>query len=425
MSTTEVGRGQADREPTDATDSPPGIADADQAADQGEHGDEGATAWLGVSVDRWRRVLVALSPGLIFLAVRELGLLVLGWAAERNDVAVSAALTSWDGQWYLGIAAGGYDHVPAGLTDAFGRRTADTPLAFFPGYPAVVRLVGDLPGVTVVGAAIAVSLVFGLLCAYGLARLGGRVGGSARVGLILVTLFAASPMAIALSMAYSEAMFCGLAAWALVGVVERKWLLAGLCALGAGLVRPTAVAIVLTVVAAAVVAIAQRRDGFRPWLGGLLAPLGLLGYLGYVSARTGDLAGWFALQRDGWNSKFDGGAATVRFGLNVLASGRSVLEVGTVGVLVVAVALVVIGLRERLAWPLVLYGALVLVMDVGSNGLMNSKARLLLPAFTLLIPPALALAKRRPGTALTVLVAVAVASAWFGAYAITGWQYAI
>jgi hypothetical protein len=238
-------------------------------------------------------------------------------------------------------------------------------------------------------------------------------------------LFAASPMAIALSMAYSEALFCALAAWALVGVVERKWLLAGLCTLGTGLVRPTAAALVVTVAAAAIVTIVRRRDGVRPWLGLVLAPMGLLGYLGFVAQRTGSLTGWFTLQREGWNSTFDGGVATVRFGLDVLSSGRSVLEVVTIAVLVAAVALVVISVRQRLPWPLVLYGALVLVMDVCANGLMNSKARLLLPAFTLLLPIATGLAKRRPGTVLTVLAAIAVASAWFGAYALVGWQYAI
>jgi hypothetical protein len=137
------------------------------------------------------------------------------------------------------------------------------------------------------------------------------------------------------------------------------------------------------------------------------------------------LTGWFVLQRQGWDSTFDGGVATVKFGLDVLATGRSVLEVGTIAVLLVAIALVVISIRQRVAWPLVLYGTLVLAMDLGANGLMNSKARLLLPAFTLLIPAAIGLAKRQRGTAITVLVGVVVASAWFGAYALTGWQYAI
>jgi len=115
----------------------------------------------------------------------------------------------------------------------------------------------------------------------------------------------------------------------------------------------------------------------------------------------------------------------VRFGLEVLASGRSVLEVVTVVVLLIAILLLALNIRRRVAWPLVLYGALVLAMDLGSNGLMNSKARMLLPAFTLLVPPAVALAKRRPRTMIAVLAAIAVASAWFGAYALTGWPYAI
>ncbi|HEX3651155.1 MAG TPA: hypothetical protein VHV49_22240 [Pseudonocardiaceae bacterium] len=377
---------------------------------------------------RWRtgrRVLRVAAPALLYLAVREFGLLVLAWLAAANNTTVTAALTSWDGQWYLGIAAGGYSKVPGGMTDAFGHRTADTPLAFFPGYPWLVRLVGELPGVGLVAAAFTVTLVCGVACAYGLDRLGRRVGGSAVVGLVLVVLFAASPMGISLSMAYSEAVFCALAVWSLVGVLERTWLLAGLAAAGTGLVRPTAAALVATVVIAAVVAIVRRRDGVWPWVGLVTAPAGLLGYLGYVAHRTGHLTGWFQLQEQGWDSRFDGGVASVRFAIQVLTTGRSVLEVVTVAVLLAAVALVVVAIRQRVAWPLVLYGALVLAMDLGANGLMNSKARLLLPAFPLLIPIAVGLAKRRPGTVVAVLAGVTVASAWFGAYAITAWPYAI
>jgi hypothetical protein len=420
VSTTEVGRqaGQAD----DA-EWPDDLAEPDTTAGWTARDDR--VRWLGVPFGTWRQLLTVLAPGLCYLGIREVGLLMLGWLAGRNGTSVTNALTSWDGEWYLGIAAGGYGGVPSGMTDAFGRRTANTPYAFFPGYPTVVRWVADLPGVNVVGAAFTVSLVCGVLCAYGLVRLCRLVGGNRVAGLVLVVLFAASPMAIVLSMAYSEAMFCALAVWALVGVLDRKWVLAGLCAAGAGLVRPTAAALVVTVAVAAILAIVRHRDGPRPWLGLVLAPAGMLAYLGVVAHRTGELTGWFELQRSGWNSAFDGGAATVRFGLDVLATGRSVLEVVTVALLVVAVALLVISIRQRLAWPVVLYGALVFAMDVGSNGLMNSKARLLLPAFTLLVPVALALAKRRPGTVITVLAGVAVASAWFGAYSITGWQYAI
>ncbi|MFI9810635.1 hypothetical protein [Saccharothrix variisporea] len=372
------------------------------------------------------RVVLVLAPAVVYLAVREFGLLVLALMAERWNKDVTRVLTSWDGQWFLGIAEGGYDSVPSGLVDAFGRRTDETPLAFFPGYPALVRWVDGLPGVEPVGAAFAVSLVSGVFCAYGLRRLGSRVfGGSDRAGLVLVVLFAASPMAVVLSMTYSEATFCALAAWSLVGVVERRWVLAGLCCAAAGLVRPTAAALILAVCLAALVAVVRRWDGWRPWVGGLVAPLGLLGYLAYVAVRTGQWDGWFAVQQRGWDSRFDGGAATWKFALLILGEPRSVLELATVWFLVVAIALVVLGIRRGLEWPLVVYGAGVLAMDLGSNGLMNSKARLLLPAFTLLVPVALAMARRRTSTVVAVLVGITVFSAWFGAYAITAWQYAI
>jgi hypothetical protein len=380
---------------------------------------------------RWtlRRVGRLLAPALIFLGIREFGLLVLTWMAAATDRSVTEALRSWDGQWFLAIAEGGYERVPAGLVDAFGQRSAETPLAFFPGYPTVVRWFAALDGdggMGLVTASFTVTIVSGVACAYALARLGTHIrGGSRRTGLILVALFAATPMSIVLSMAYSEAMFCALAAWSLVGVLEKRWLLAGVCCAAAGLVRSTGAALLLAVGLAVIIAIVQRRDGWRPWVGGLIAPVGLIAYLGWVGTRTGEWDGWFKLQERGWGTGFDGGAATVRFSLEALADARSVLEVTTVGLIVVALVLLVIAVVRKVEWPLVVYAAAVLAMDLCANGLMNSKARLMLPAFTLLIPVALALAKRKPSTAVLTLCALAVAGSWFGAYSITSWGYAI
>ncbi|WP_258946869.1 hypothetical protein [Lentzea californiensis] len=372
------------------------------------------------------------APALIYLIVRQVGLFVLQLVVEyqnkltgKTDTSVDN-LRSWDGDWFLGIASGGYNGVPSPPYDAFGRRTAETPLAFFPGYPALIRWVDGLPGVDVVGAAFAVSLISGIFCAYGLFVLGRVVrDGSNRAGLIFVTLFAASPMAVVLSMTYSEATFCAFAAWALVGVVKRRWILAGVCCAAAGLVRPTAAALIVAVGLAALVAVLADKKDWRAWVGGAVAPLGLLGYLGWVAVRTGDLMGWFGVQQRGWGSKFDGGAATWEFALGHLGNPRSLLETGTVWLLALAIVLVFYAFQRRLEWPLVVYGVGVLVMDLGSNGLMNSKARLLFPAFTLLLPLALVLARRRPSTVLTILGMATLFSAWFGAYSLAVWQYAI
>jgi len=372
------------------------------------------------------------APAVIYLFVRQVGLFVLQLVVEyQNKIhgttsTAAGELKSWDGEWFLGIAEGGYNDVPQRLTDAAGRRSAETPLAFFPGYPALIRWVDGLPGVDVVGAAFAVSLISGLFCAYGLFVLGRSVRtGSTKSALVLVTLFAASPMAVVLSMTYSEATFCAFAVWALVGVVRKRWILAGVCCAAAGLVRPTAGALIAAVGLAALVAVIADRRDWRAWAGAAVAPLGLLGYLGWVAIRTGDLAGWFGVQQRGWGSKFDGGAATLEFAFGHLGNPRSVLEIGTVWLLVLAVILVVHAIRRRLEWPLIVYGVGVLIMDIGSNGLMNSKARLLLPAFTLLIPLALMLARRRTSTLLTALGLAILMSAWFGAYSLAVWQYAI
>ena len=127
------------------------------------------------------------------------------------------------------------------------------------------------------------------------------------------------------------------------------------------------------------------------------------------------------LQQRGWDSRFDGGMATRHLRLRGLADRASVLEVATIAILVAALVLVVIAIQQRLELPLVLYGVGVLAMDLGSNGLMNSKARLLVPAFTLLIPVAhgagqaparrrwCSPCRRRPWPAR-----------WFGAYSLTG-----
>ncbi len=371
------------------------------------------------------RVLPALAPAGVYLGVRLVGVVVLG-VMTGGGTKLYDALQAWDGAWLLAIAQYGYAGVPDDMLDAYGNHTSFTPLGFFPGYPALVSVAGSVTGGSLVVAGLLVALVAGVVAAYGVARLGALVpGGSPRAGLLLVGLFAASPMGVVLSMTYTEALFCAFAAWSLVGVLRRQWLLAGLGAFGAGLVRPTAAALVVAVGLAALVAVFRRRDGWRPWVGGALAACGLFGYLAYVALVTGRLDGWSRIQRDGWGWYLDGGGATVRFTAAALAGGSEVFDLAIVLALAASLVLFAVSLRMRLPWPLLVYGGLVLAIVWGSDGLAHAKLRLLLPAFTLLLPMALGLARRRTGTAVAVVVAAALASAWYGGYALTIWHYGI
>jgi hypothetical protein len=380
---------------------------------------------------RYRANWAVLVPAMTFLGVRAIGVGLLAVFSAIHDYSLLDRLTAWDGVWYLRIAAHGYSL--GFFIDAHGEENAFTPRAFFPAYPLATRAVATVTTLDLTAAAFVVTTACGLVAAYGVARLGRLVrDGSPRAGTILVALFAAAPMSIALSMAYTETMFCALAAWGLVGVLERRWWLAGTCAALAGLVRSSALALVVAVTVPALVS-AVRRRRWQPLVALVLAPTGLVGYLWWTGVQVRPRAGlftqlwtWPDLEWQGWATRFDWGVATLRFVGQVLAGQGYVMSFLAVAVILGSVVLLTVGIRRRVEWPLLVYGGMIMLLALGSSGLMHSKPRLLLPAaITLVLPPALGLAKRRTSTVVPLLIASALAGGWFGAYALTVWKYAV
>jgi hypothetical protein len=360
----------------------------------------------------------------IYIAVRLIGVVVLAVMAAHNHQALLDRLTAWDGKWYLDIANLGYRGI-TDKTDAHNQPLPNAPWAFFPLYPFFVSLLSMAPGVSTVAAALALSLGAGVAAACALVRIGRLFYPRRPIGLILVALWAGAPMGIALSMTYTEAMFTALAAWALVGVLERNWLLAGTCCIAAGLTRPTASVLVAVVVVAALIAAYRGRD--RWWALGcaLLSPIGLLGYWAAVAAQTGSLTGWWDLERVGWNTKFDFGVEATQFIGKALLTDKSVMQTLVALLVLTAVALAVLTVTNRLPWPLAAYGIGVVVMVVCTAGLPAAKVRFLLPGFTLLLPIALGLVNRKPKTIVLSLAAWVLIGAWFSANSLTGWQHSI
>lgn len=378
---------------------------------------------------RWTPAIAAV---VVYLIVRLVGVLVLAWFGTLHDVPLGTALTQWDGEWMLNIAEFGYDGVPESATDAQGLHTDTTAYAFFPGYPLTVGALATLPFVTPFGAALTVNVVVGAFAAVAVARLGTicaqrmRSGASERTarnaGTLLVVLFAAAPMGVVLSMTYTEALFCALAAWALVGILDERWLIAGLSALAVGLVRPTGIAVVLVVMLAATLA---RRNGTRAWIAGILAPLGYVTYMCVVWAKTGSPSGWFRIQTHGWGTRFDGGGATVQFLYESLTGALDAVSILSALLVIATLALLVWSFVDRLPWPVLMYGVLVTASVLLSSGLMPSRPRLLLPAFVLLIPVALRLARASRMAAISIAAGICLMSAWFGAYMLTVFDFAI
>jgi hypothetical protein len=370
----------------------------------------------------WSRVAVAVLPPLaVWACALLLQLLMLDWLSTRPDW-LHAALTPWDNQWYVQIAQSGYPH---GFSyDPNGQLTGNT-LAFFPLYPALVRLVGTLTGLGGQTASVVAAWLTSAGAAVAVHRLALRLYGR-RSALVLVALVFTQPMAVTLWIGYSESLFLLLAAACLLAVRRQAWLSAGLCALLAGLTRSTGVALSLALVVAAVPPMWRaRRVDWRAVAGVVLGSLGVPLYLLWVGLRVGRLDAWLTIQRAGWHTAWDWGAATWQFLYSALQRGDDWVPVSIAIMLIVLAACCATELLQRPWPPLAVYGLLVFALTVGQTNYYHSKLRLLVPALLTLAPLARAFATAHPRRALPALTLFALFGTWFGAYMLTNWQYAI
>jgi hypothetical protein len=331
----------------------------------------------------------------------------------------SSLLGKWDGRWLIGIAEHGYDTT---LTHRRDGSLVNTNVVFFPAYPYLIKVVAAVTGLSTLWAGIVTSWFAGIAAAWGIFAVGNLAYGR-RVGTVLALLWGVQTHAVVESMVYSEGLFTALCAWSLYALLRRRWLTAGTLCLLAGTTRATAAVLVVIVVSAAGVAIARGRDGWRPSVAALLAPLGLAAYLGWVADALGRWDGWFYMQRTGWYLRFDGGSATLHTLVNQVLLKATWLELYEVtAILVASIALVVLLALLRPPWALLAYAVGLLVLTLGGAGYYHSKSRFLLPAFPLLLPIAVALGGARARTSAVVLPALALGSAWYGGYLLLLWN---
>ncbi|HYJ75508.1 MAG TPA: hypothetical protein VEV65_07905 [Kineosporiaceae bacterium] len=374
---------------------------------------------------RWF-VREALPPIAVYAAIRLLGLVALVVVADHLGVNGISRLDTYDAPRLLGLAESGYDPLvplptpenPGGVSN----------IAFFPLYPGLVRLLTVVPGLGLLAAGYVVTALAGAAAAVGLDRFGRLVPGGRRAGLVLVALVACWPHSVVLAMPYTEALFLALAAWSLVAVLTRHWITGGVLALLAGATRPLGTALAGALVVAALVAVVraalrERRLEWRPIVAAVLAPLGFLGYSGWLWSRTGRPDAWFWVQEHEWHSTFDGG----RFSLEQLARAAYgeyplVLVVNAL-VLVAAVVLLLALLVERTPVVVAVYALLGTLSVVGAAGYPNSKARFLLCVFPLLVPLVRGLARTPWRTIVVLLVGLALVSGWYNAFVLTAWRY--
>ena len=370
------------------------------------------------------RLPLPLTGVIIFAGIRVLSVAIAAFLLRQGTFSDRHwSLVRWmraaDGGHYLAIAAHGYTYPAGQLAHA-------SVFSFFPAYPAAMYSISWLPGVTLVGAGLAVTAVAGLAAAWGITTLGMKLTADPRISLLLVAVWAVAPAATVLETLYAEALFCALAVWALVALVDRRWLTAAWLTIAAGTARSTVLALIAAVEVAALAAMVQAVRArepiarwWRPLVAALLAPLGLLGFLGYVALRTHRLDGWFWIEKHTFHMAFDWGASTLQVLKGDFVDSPSVPEILVGLSLIAGVLLMVWSLTERIPFYLHVYTVVVVVVAVvTSANWIGSKPRFMLPAILLALPVARLLAPVRTAVLVPLFGVLTAVSTWFGLYLI-------
>ena len=353
------------------------------------------------------------------------------------------ALARWDGVHYLQIARSGYVDK---LTFYPNGKPTRMDIAFFPLYPmliaalhAVTRMPFEAAGLLIsVGASLATAVGLGVL----LEPLFGR-----RTALLTVTIWAVGVDAIIQSMVYAQPLIAAFAVWGAIAMRGKRPLLGAACAIGAGLSHSTGLGLIVVVMAGSALAIReaaqkkQWRATLAPATAFVIAPLGLLGYIGFLALRFHRLDAWFlAESAPGWTSNFDFGKYTARILLGQLDgtdwSGAISTSHFISSLWILPGTAIMLWLlhdtgwwprrlrrtttlgsprprtRPRVPWELTLFALVTLAVTLTNSGPWNSKPRFLIPCLALCVPPAIWLAKleHRPRLRRAVILAVAAVS---------------
>lgn len=364
---------------------------------------------------------LGLSDWLVAAAVVAVGtaarLGLLNWMATQRDDQVSGLLTKWDAEFYTEIARAGYFAANIANDGPVEEKT----LAFFPGFPWLLKAAHAVTGMDYGALAIVLNVLLTVVMAAGVMALVARTGAGLGARAAAAVVVTCAPMSIVFSMPYTEALFGALFFWVLVALTDRRWLMAGALIFALSFVRLTSVAVIA---ALAVMIIVYGRRDWRAWAALVIAPLPLVGYVVWASSHLQAQGGYFGIQAQHWNSQFDFGAATATWLVDSLTTEH-------VGYMLTSLVIVGAPLMLGLAWgriplPAWLASGALMANVLLSDGIMHSRPRLLLPAAIVMAAPVIAGWKYVP-TWVTWLgvTAWAVFGTWFSAYMLAVFEWAI
>jgi hypothetical protein len=214
-----------------------------------------------------------------WLASRGLIVAVALLLAVVQHRTLSDMVRNWDVEHFARLAAGGYFAEPSG-----------TLMAFFPGWPLILSLFGQL-GVPVAVSGVILSTACSAVAAAALYRLGGRWAAVA-------WLFA--PTAVFTMVPYTESLFCAAAFWAWERARSDRWLVAVMLTAVACTVRVSGLfligaLLVMILTSDNATALKLRRAALM-----LIPASVIMAFATYLFALTGSWTAWYHAQTTGW-----------------------------------------------------------------------------------------------------------------------------
>lgn len=224
-------------------------------------------------------------------------LVVAVWVMLSTHRGPGDVFGNWDVAHYLGIAANGYAEANS--------------IAFFPGWPLLVRLAGSV-GLPLLAVGIVLALLASGFAAAALYRLGGA---PAAIAWLL------APTAVFTMVPYSESVFCAAAFWAWERASARQWGAAAVLAAVAASVRVSGVFLIAALAVLALTQAGAPRERGRRLLWLALPVAVVAAYLGYLFAVTHSWTAWLDAQTAGWARGFAWPWDSLRHTLAVLEPG--------------------------------------------------------------------------------------------------------
>jgi hypothetical protein len=324
-----------------------------------------------------REVLIDFAATRIaIIVIAELAAVIIGQRAgshvQESSYALLAVWGRWDAVHYLDIATRGYQ---------------GTDMAFFPLYPALIRIVGSLAGNHLIAGLLVsnASFFFGLLYLYKLLE-HEYDRAVARRAIFYVSIF---PTAVYFTAVYTESLFFMLTVASFYYMRSRQWWLAGVFGFFAALTRVEGVLLLVPFV---IEWYAQDRP-FRPrafydLCAGLLIPLGMAFYMSYLWVLRADPL-YFSHVQIHWNRHLAMPWVSVANAFGKIVHATSALLVANqsleIAFTLLMVAVLLLGWRS-LRPSYIAYMALSILVPMSTSNLMSMPryALVLFPMFAIL-----------------------------------------